>query len=179
MINKEELYLKYKRLVPKVMQDLHCIYRTEEERQQYYDYAELGLIRGISNYDPTKELSTRYFYLCIRNSITNYFRAKNMQKRYLDYTNMASLDEEIYADTVEDKSVNIEKQIIEKETNEKLHKAINSLKPIYKDVICRYYGFYGKDYTLEEISQIYGISKQAVYVKKENALKQIKKEMIK
>ena len=181
-MNKEELYNKYKYLIYKVIKDLNCRYRTEEEWQEYYDFGEMGLLKAINTYDFRNEKST-YFYKCIRREILWLFRYKGMNKRKINYLLLESLNDKLQDDAelyeiIEDQNVDIEKQILKNEKYEILYKAIDSLKPSYKDIICKYYGIKCKKYTLEEIALIYNTSRQALHFKKDNALKTLKKTLL-
>ena len=183
--NKEYFYNKYKRLIPRVIRDINCQYRNEDEYQNYYDFGEIGLLMAINNFDFSKEETTTYFYKSIRNYILYTFRKKSFKSKKLDYMNLISLDQFIYdgdgnlAEVIQDENINIENDIIKNEMYESLYNAIDTLKPTYKDIICKYYGIKSKRYTLQELADIYNISRQAINVKRENALKKLKQKIIK
>lgn len=183
--NKEFFYNKYKRLIPKVIKDTNCQYTSEEEFQDYYDIGEIGLLTAINNFDFSKEETTKYFYNSIKNSIVRYFYYKSLDLRKINYLDLASLDQSICEGTInlseiiEDENVNIENEIIKKELYETLYKTIDTLKPTYKDIICKYYGINSKRYTLQELADLYNISRQAINVKRDNALKKLKQKIIK
>lgn len=183
--NKEYFYNKYKRLIPRVIRDINCQYRNEDEYQSYYDFGELGLLMAINNFDFSKEETTTYFYNSIKNSILHYFYYKSLNLRKINYLELVSLDQSIFegannlSEIIEDENVNIENEIVKNELYETLYKAIDTLKPTYKDIICKYYGIKSKRYTLQELADIYNISRQAINVKRENALKKLKQKIIK
>lgn len=183
--NKEYLYNKYKGLIRKVIRDVNCQYRSEEEYQNYYDIGEIGLLMAINNFNISKEETTRYFYNSIKNSILQYFYYKSLDLRKINYINLIYLDYSVYDDSngiidiIKDENVDLEKDIIKNEIYESLYKAIDSLKPTYKDIICKYYGIKSKRYTLQELADIYNISRQAINVKRDNALKKLKQKIIK
>ena len=182
--NKEYYYSKYKGLIPKVIRDLNCQYRNKEEYQNYYDFGELGLLLGINKFDDSKEEKVSYFYKSIKSSILYYFSYKSIKLRQLNYIDLISLDQFIYegnsnlSEIIQDENINIENDIIKNEIYESLHKAINTLKPVYQDIVYKYYGFNGKKYTLEELAQLYNVSKQAMLAKKKNILKKLKNKLM-
>lgn len=183
--NKEYYYNKYKGLIPKVIKDLNCQYRNKEEYQNYYDFGELGLLLGINKFDDSKEETITYFYKSIKNSILHYFYYKSLKLRKINYLNLVSLDQTIYEgnagnlfEVIEDENVNIENDVITNETYKALYKAISTLKPVYQDIVYKYYGLKGKKYSLEEIAQSYNISRQAMMVKKNIILNKLKKKLI-
>lgn len=179
-MNNLELYKKYKFLIYKVIKDIKCQFRSDDEWQEYYDAGELGLIQAINTYKEEINPTSSYFYTCIKNNILILFKSKTSDKRKINYLMKESLEEEIIdgkliKDIIVDENVDIEKYIIKKEEYELLYKAIDKLKPTYKKIICEYYGINQEPKTLEYLSKIYKISKQAISVKKENALKELRK----
>lgn len=177
---KSNLYFKYKSLIHKVIRDLNCQYKTQDEYQEYYDYGEIGLLIAIDKFDLSKKDKISYFYKCIKRSLIVLFKYKNYYKRKINYLMLLSLEDKIndnihsLQETIEDNNINIENAMLIKENKELLFKAISKLKPTYRDIIFKYYGIYGKRYTLQELADIYHISRQAINVKKDNALKKLK-----
>ena len=181
-MNKNELYEKYKFLIFNVMKDVNCFHRTDDEWQEYYDAGEMGLLNAIKQFDPNREEKISFFYKCIKTSILREFYLRKRNSRYINYLEKDSLDEEILDNKqleslLADDNINIEEDFIKKEQNEILYKAIDMLKPTYKDIICRYYGINCKKEKLEKMAKSYGISRQALSVKKDNALKKLKKNI--
>ncbi len=181
-MTKEQLLEKYKNLIYKVIKDTHCHYSTDDEFQEYYDAGMLGLIYGINKFDASQQETSTYFINCIKHGIFRFFHDKTKYVRKINYIEKESLD---YIDDndinlhemIADENVNIENEIIKKEQYEILYKAINMLKPSYKKIICEYYGIGCKNMTLENIAQKSKITRQAVNVKKENALRDLRKNM--
>lgn len=183
-MTKQELYEKYSNLIYKVIKDINCNWKTEDEWQEYYDAGMLGLIKGINGYDNNQEQTTKYFYNCIRNGITRAFYYHSRYNHKVNYIEKDSLDDiyldkKTYYEIYPDENVNIEKELIKKEQNEILYKAIDMLKPTYKDIICKYYGIKCKKLTLERIAQNHKISRQAIQIKKNIALQILKRNLIK
>lgn len=181
--SKQKLFDKYYRLIFKAIKDLNCYYKTEDEFQEYVDYGVIGLLTAINNYDKNKNAKTTYFYTCIRNTIIVAFTRKDTDKRKINYLEKQSLDEltidnKKYEEILADESINIEEEIIKKEEIEILYKAINMLKPTYKDIICKNYGIGCHKESEEKIAAEQKVSKQAVNEKKKVALKQLKKYIL-
>lgn len=181
-MTKEEMLEKYKNLIYKVIKDTHCNIRNDDEFQEYYDAGILGLIYAINHYNPSKELTTTYFINCIKHAITRHFYYKSRLIRKINYIEKDSLDDvdcerKCLHELIPDETINIESDLIKKEQYEIMYKAIDMLKPEYKNIICKYYGIKCNRLTLEQISQIYKISRQAVNAKKENALRDLRKNM--
>ena len=80
---KSELILKHKGLIIRVMKDLHCSIKNEDDFDDYFFIGLMGLLRGLKSYDETKGKST-YLYLCIKTALTNEFkrRKKLLQNSY-------------------------------------------------------------------------------------------------
>ena len=179
-MSKEELYDKYKFLVLKVIKDLHCQYKNREEFEEYIFNGTIGLLNAINKYDSNIPSSSSYFYTSIRNSILVFFTKRNYNKNKINYIEMISLDTlaennfPIY-ELLPDQTINIEKDFIKKQEIKKLREYLNKLKPSYKKIICDFYGIDRDKKTLAEMSIEYGVSRQAVCVKKDNALKKLRK----
>ena len=181
-MTKEQLLEKYKNLIYKVIKDTHCHYATDDEFQDYYDAGMIGLIYGINKFDASQQETTTYFVNCIKHGIYRFFHDKTKYVRKINYIEKESLD---YIDDndinlheiIADENVNIENEIIKKEQYEILYKAINMLKPSYRYIICHYYGVQCKKLTLEDMAKKYKISRQAVSVKKDCALRDLRKNM--
>ncbi len=174
-MTKEELYEKYRLLIFKVMRDLHCNIKDSQERQSYFEAGEMGLLKAIKNYDVSKRSTTGFIYSCIRNEILRYFTEKTSPKRYLDNANMLPCDE--YEEVIEDININIEKDLLIKETNKDLYKAIDMLKPKYKDIIVKKYGIKCHEIRHTDLAKYYNISSQALYQQTVLALKKLRKNL--
>lgn len=171
---KDMLYEKFHKLIPTVISDLHCVCRTKEEYEDYYEIAQIGLAKAINDIEgDTEDITTSFFYTYIRNELLNYFRYKTMKKRDLDGTDMADIDDKLI-----DSGINIEKDYLIKESNEQLHNAINKLKPNYKDVILRRFGIDRERQTIVEVANDYGRTRQAVQQLEVRALNKLKKELL-
>ena len=172
---KNELYEKFKRLINKVLSDLHCNMKTVEQYEDYYEVAQIGLAKAINNIGGDwKNATSSYFYAYIKHEIINYFNYRTTYKRYLLGTKMADID-----DYRIDAGINLEKDLLTKERNEELYMAIFNLKPIYREIILDRFGIGGREKkTIAEIADRDKVSHQAVQQRQTYALEKLKKELI-
>ena len=184
-MSKDELYEKYKFLVYKVIKDLGCKYRNDDEFEEYLFWGNLGLIKAINGYDKTKISSSAFFYNSIKNSIMVLFKNKTSLKRKINYMILQSLDEPVqdqmyyteFHEIIPDENVHIEEDIIKKSEYETLYKAINMLKPKYKKIICDYFGIKSNKRSFQEMSKDYGVTKQALSAEKNYAIRDLRKKL--
>ena len=181
-MTKEELYNKYKHLIFKVMKDINCQFKDQEEFQYFYDYGELGLLRAINDYDYRTDGST-YFYICIKTSIMVSIQMKERHKRKINYINLLSLDLDNENninnyEVIKDERIDLEKEILINDLENELHKCIKTLKPSYQNIICNYYGINTKEKTLEQIAKTYKTTKQSILVRRNKALQILKKKLL-
>lgn len=176
---KEEQFLRNERLIYLVLKKKGLLHEQEE----LYDIGLIGLTNAINTFDSSKGYKeSTYFYQCISNQINQYFYLQNMPKRKCP-TSIISLDKDFskgdkectLSDIVPDSNVDIEQEIITKETNEKLFKAIEQLNPCYQEIIKKYYGIGTSYKTQEKIGKELGVTKSAIGDKRKRALKQLKK----
>ena len=142
------------------------------------DCGMIGLVKGVCSYKESKgyALST-YLVKCIKNEIYLYYRRDNKHPKNtlsldLEYDDSMTLNSYIPDD------IDIEKEIIEKETNKKLYKNINRLSDVEKYVIINYYGLYNKERLLQkQIGAKLGIPANKVTKIHLKAIKKLKKYM--
>lgn len=184
-LDKEYYYNKYKGLIPKSIRELNCQYSNKDEYQDYYDAAEMGLLEAIEKFDPTREETTSYFFKSIKVAILSYFYYRTLNLRKINYLHLVSLDQNIsesnnsIENIIKDETINLENNVLKDEVYGFLYKALDTLKPTYKDIICKYYGINSKRYTLQELADLYKVSRQAINVKRDNALKKLRIKIMK
>lgn len=178
---QDKLILDNIPLIYKVIKDLRCYWKTEDEWQDLYDCGLEGLINGVKKYNVSKSNSSTYLYRSIKNSILKYFTLSGCNNRKINREINTSLNslvgtnqENELMDFIEDTSVNIEEEvdnillkelILEKVNSLKSKKQIRSLK--------MHFGLDGfEPMTYREIAKIYGVSKNAVA---ENCIRGIEK----
>lgn len=167
----DDLILENIPLIYKVIKDMHCYWKTEDEFQSLYDAGLEGLIRGAKSYNDTKGKISTYLYACIKNMICRAIRLSEMDKRKINKEIMISLDKEVYSerdttykDLLVDSNTDIEKQIEKKLEAERLLNAVNALEN-EKDklAIKKYYGLAGySSKTSGEIAKEFGVSRNMI-----------------
>lgn len=168
---KLELYNQYKGMIFKVIKDMHCEIKNKEQYREYYDIAEMGLIKAINNIREQEKITTTYFYKYMKNELINYFHYKTRPKRILLGTNMANID-----DYNIDSGINIEMDLIRKSEIEELLNIVERLKPEYKELIKSHYGIGRKSESFRNIARKNNVSTQSVQQKEQYIFKKIKKE---
>lgn len=178
---KDQEITKHIPLIKKVIRDMHCRYRTEEEYQEYYSAGTLGLVKGAKTYDGSVKVST-YLYACIKNEIAQVFTYNSRQKRYgqVESLNKLIKDGDESSGELQDtiaSDEDIEKEFQERQDYEKLYRAINMLKPYKRKLIIENYGLHCKKKTIRELAKEYGKSKTGINVAIESARRQIKENL--
>lgn len=175
---KEQEIIKHIPLIKKVIKDLHCRYRTEEEYQEYYSIGTLGLVKGARSYDGSSKPST-YLYACIKKEILHMFAYNSRQKRYgqVESLNQPIITGDESSGELQDtiaSDENIENQFQERESYENLYRAINRLKPYKRKIIIENYGIGCTRKTIRELAKENGRSRTAINNALESARRQIK-----
>ena len=179
---KDQEITRHLPLIKKVIKDLHCKCRTEDEYQEYYSIGTLGLVKGARSYDGSTKPST-YLYACIKREIMQKFAYNSRQKRYgmVESLNKTIINGDEGSGELQDmiaSEENIEAQFQEKEYYDNLYEAINRLKPYKRELIIQNYGLYGKKLTIRELAKKYHRSRTGINNAIESARKQIKENLI-
>lgn len=184
---EENLILNNQRLIYKVIKDMHCYWRTEDEWQELYDAGLEGLIRGAKKYDGSTTQGT-YLYVCIKNEISRHIYLSTMDKRKIHKEIMLSLSKEVnataettYLDFVEDPNTNIEEKLLKKLDIEELYDVIDKiLTPLQKRYLYHRFGLKGyKRMSTREMAKIDNCSNRNVSYITINAIKKIQRYYIK
>lgn len=168
----DKLIIENQPLIYKVIKDMNCIYKTEDEFQDLYDAGLEGLIKGAKIYDESKGKPSTWLYPCIQHQIMHCFTIKNTKKRKNESGRDVSLYEKAYndddsleiIDIIEDSNINIEKDLEKKLEIEKLMYAIDNLEN-KKDklFLCEFYGLKGYErLKIKEIQEKHGVSRNMV-----------------
>lgn len=172
-------------LIHKVIKDVHCVYNTEDEYQEYYDYGLEGLIRGVKSYDSNTSKPSTYLYKCIKNMITRCFQLSEMDKRKINKIPKVSINDTISNDGKEteleeiiaDESVNVEEEVEKNLKIEAIIKELNSMKN-QKDALAikMYYGLDGySPNKYDEIASKFGVSRNMICHRINRALNNLKR----
>lgn len=155
----------------------------KDKEDEYYDVGLIGLAKGIKTYDETKGYQRSTYYVkCIKNEICKELCFENRDKRLKDKYNISlnsyiskENEEDELGDFIEDKKQNTEKEAILNIQKEDLKYCVeNFLTKRQKEIIIKYY-FEGL--SADEISVLYGITRQMVHVHLNNAYKRLRLKM--
>lgn len=168
----DNLIIENQKLIYKVIKDMNCVYKTEDEFQELYDAGLEGLIKSAKTYNETKGKPSTWLYPGIQNKIKNYFTISNAQKRKNQSGRDISLYEKSYndedaleiIDTIKDPNINIEEDLENQLEIEKMMYAIDKvLTARERKLICQRYGLNGyREYSYKELEQQENVSHQAI-----------------
>jgi len=176
MINPEQ----YIPLVHKIARMVYKKFGFRYEYEELFQEGCIGLMKAIDKFDESKGCKfVTYAYPQVWGAIHNYIRddtwyiAPNCRVRVKNSHPPESLDIPVGEDMK-----NTWKEILPCDEpgygNVELHVLVDSLPLKQKEAIIMYYF---KDMTLEQIINVLGISKQALYQRRKMALDNLKKEM--
>lgn len=173
--------LKYRNLIYKVMNKLHCSPDDETQDEMFFEGL-LGLYRGIETYrDNMKVKKTTYYYVCIRNAITTKFNYNTRTKRDRISTisfEIPLADDIRLEDTIASEE-NLEQDVIQKEQLDLIYKILNESKNTRcKQYIYEFYGIGMPKKKLREIAQKYGVSIHNVSTSLRQGIGRLKKKVI-
>lgn len=160
----EKLILENQGLIGQVIKDLHCRFTTYDDYLEIYDAGMLGLIYGAKSYDGSVKPST-YLYKCIKNEILKLFGTRTRLKE-IPISKIYSLDYEYEEGTLAEiiaTDVNLEEDLIHKETAKEVREVISRLKPYHQQILKLHFGIGTKSHTLRELAGIYHCSHQNIY----------------
>ena len=181
--NVDKLILDNQKLIYKVIKDLKCYWKTEDEFQNLYDAGLEGLIRGAKAYDGTTTPGT-YLYTCIKNMICREFYVSEQLNKRINKEIMISLNAEIsddsdetYLDFIEDTTINLEEDLLKKLEIERILNAIDKiLTPLQKEFTCHYYGINGYiRMNYRELAKKYNCSHQNAMDKVRKSVRKLKR----
>lgn len=186
--NVDDIVLENQKLIYKVIKDMNCNCKNQDEFQTLYDYGLDGLINGAKTYDATKGKLSTYLYTCIRNMINRHFYLSTRAKRKNVYGSDVSLYDLVYdngisqmevIDIIADPNINIEQDLLKKEEIENLINAVNNMKnETDKLFLCDYYGINGhKQLMAKEIEEKYNVSHTTVSNRLKRAKRALKKQI--
>lgn len=172
---KDEIILNNLGLIHKAIKDLHCVYKNQEEFEEYYYAGLIGLIKASKTYDKTIGKST-YLYnnICLR--IKSVFKYNSNPKRYNGKAEI-SLNLEQHGIELQDliaSNYNMEYEVINKIYVEKLLSKLKDKR--YKQFIIEYYGIGCPELNMREIAQKYGVCVQNVQQAIQRGLRYLRKE---
>jgi len=157
-------------------------YSANTETDELLSVGTVGLIKGISSFDPDKgvRLAT-YASRCIDNEILMFFRNRKKSSLDISFDDPIEQDSEGNPLTLMDviaQEDNIVEEISLKKNIEKLNRFIDELGDTReKNILILRYGLDGKEpMTQSDIAQIYGISRSYVSRIETKCLKKLRKK---
>jgi RNA polymerase sigma factor (sigma-70 family) len=172
----EEVVLKNLGLINKVIKDMNCLIRDDEDYDFYYHIGLLGLIEASKTYNEEKGKSG-YLYKGIKVRIFNAFRYNLSDKRHTTIPDI-SLNKTINDIELIDlipSNYNMEEEIMTKVYVEQLLSKLKDKK--YKTYLMEYYGIGSVKLTAREIAKKHGVSKQSVFDAINRGLGKLRKEI--
>lgn len=172
----EEVVLKNLGLINKVIKDMNCLIRDDEDYDFYYHIGLLGLIEASKTYNEEKGKSG-YLYKGIKVRIFNAFRYNLSDKRHNTIPDI-SLNKTINDIELIDlipSNYNMEEEIMTKVYVEQLLSKLKDKK--YKTYLMEYYGIGSVKLTAREIAKKHGVSKQSVFDAINRGLGKLRKEI--
>jgi len=167
-------------LIYKVMKDMNCQYKDQDDFDDIFGAGLIGLINGIDTLDDSKSKS-KYLYMCISNNIKILFKYRTSKKNFNGMKEISinqPLRNEKYLEDIIPNNVDIEKETINKELIEKIIKIINKFKKEKNiEIICKYYGLGYPKKTLRELAEEYNVSFQSIQQRIKRDIKKIKREI--
>ncbi len=168
------------------------LYRIEKrfndvpyDKQELASVGLIGLINSVDNFDTSKQLQfSTYAIKCIDNAILRFLSNSEMDL-YVD-----SINRPIRADTdgrelrlediLVDKNEDIVSNYERKETISIIKRIVDELPERDKEIVTLYFGFIGdRRFSILEIANCLGISRQYVLILLKQILKNIKERLIK
>lgn len=159
------------------------IYSIDLPMEDLIDIGCFGLVNAIDSYDETKKVKLSTFaYFCINNEYRRYIYLSRMQKRRDN--NLVSINSIIYKsddggitleDTIAFDELSLEELVELKIRDEKLKKAMATLKEDEQLILILRYGFAaGENHTLKEIGNRLGVTDECIRLRNDKILKKLK-----
>lgn len=157
-------------LIGKVIKDLHIRNMGHLDFEEVYSTGRIGLYRAIMTYDGSTKPST-YYYTCIKNEILKIFQKKRLGKNRF-HDNLRSIDYEYEEGTLEEilaDDVDLERDLILKETQQEVRATIEHLKPKYQMILKLHFGIDCEPVTFEDMVSVLGTTRQNIHRTYQNA----------
>lgn len=169
---QERIVLENEKLIYFVLKKYHLY----EQCGDFYDLGMLGLCKGAKTYSVEKntKLST-YLTKCISNEIFSHFRKPSPVTIPLDSVVYENLTLE---DTIKDKNIDIERDLIIKTEFERANEIIKSLPDIERLIINYSFNINGYEkMTQTELADYFNLSQAQISRIKNKALEKIKEKL--
>ncbi len=173
---RDEIILENKSLIYKVIKDLHCRIRDDEEEDEYFFIGLMGLIKAIDKYDKTRSSKSTFYYTCIKNEITSYFGVRTHKKRNNGLReislNTIINEETELIDLIPDNK-RFEEDVMTKDEVKYLLSKLKDRR--YKQLLIEYYGINTKPLNMSQLADKYGLKRQSVHKSIHRTLDKLRK----
>ena len=151
-------------------------YKLYHKRDDYIDLCYIGYTKAVNTFDEAKGSLKNYIYNCVENEILSELRKQNAQKRQREE---CSYDLEIdnnghtYIDLIAD-DVDLERDMIAKETSRELSEAIGQLEKEERFIISHLFELNEQNYSPNKICKLLNITTEQMEAIKYTALAKLK-----
>lgn len=153
--------LYYKNIYVYVYKQVSCEELSKDLTQEIF----ISMLRSIRNFDSSKSSFKTWLYKISSNKIIDYYRSRE----YKNTTKITDIEDFEFKD-----SINIEKEIIQKEKLNEILKVVNSFESNIQQIFrLKIFG----EMTFKEISELVSLSESTVKTKYYSSLKKLKKEV--
>ena len=153
--NQELILLRNLNLVKIVVEN----YDTRYDKDELFQIGVLELMDSINKFDCDKRKSfTRYAIKNIKKRIAEVLNNLPNNELVVNYGHITDIDDEFITDI----DTNVEEDYEKKELRVQVRDYVNSLSQIPRECIKMYFGFYGKQYSFEEIALIFNMPRNSI-----------------
>lgn len=159
--NRELIILHNLNLIKEIVE----AYENSYDKDELFQVGVLELIDCVDKFDCEKVKSfTKLATRNIKNRIIKVLNNLPNAEMMVNYGHITSIDDNDMIDNefITDFDVNIEEDYEKKELSTRVRDYVNSLPQISRESIKLHYGFYGKQYTFEEIGLIFDLSRDSI-----------------
>ena len=140
-------------------------YDSNCDKEELFQVGILELINCVDKFDCEKFKSfPKYATRNIKQKIAKFLSNLPNDEMIINYGYISSVDDNDMIDNeyITDFEINIEEDYEKKELATQVRNYVDSLPQPVSECIKLHFGFYGKQYTLEEIGRIYNVSRVSI-----------------
>jgi RNA polymerase sigma factor (sigma-70 family) len=174
-LEQEKLVLENLKLVPFIARQFSQIPEVIEE---LISEGNIALVEASRTFSENRGIQfNTYAGSAIRYKLNRYI--KNLPQNVVSLESVVNQEGFSLLDTIEDTGAkNAEREVIKREKNEQLQKAINGLETRDAWIISRYFGLNGEEaITIEAIGDYLGLSRSRIYQIVKETLETLKKRL--
>ena len=159
-MNNDNNFKKYEPMFYSILKK----YGLYNKREDYIDICYIGYAKALKKYDSSKSKPATYIYKCIENELLQCLRKENAIKRQRQEYSMDYIydDKGHSLNDIVANDVDLERDIIKEETNNKLYNSIKNLTKREQYIIKSFFGLNCEAKTQFEIGERLGITQTQV-----------------